>query len=184
MKSSGATAGKRFSAGEPAMPWRWLCGAVISLALLASSAPAQQQEEHNLHCLLELELPRFAAAPIVREGTVEAVVAIGWKGEPTDIEYQASHRLLQLEVSAHLRQLAKYDPQCAGKEVKLRFTFKLEGEETHYPYPITRFRPPNHFIIITQPPKPIIEAPWPVEPRKPEAKGRPEAKKPEPKDKR
>lgn len=170
MRSSGATAGKRFSAGERATPWWRLGRLLISFFLLAFSAPAQQQEEQNLHCLLELELPRFSTAFAVPQGgTVEASVAIGWKGEATDIEYKASNRTLQLEVSAYLRQKAKYDPQCVGKEVKLRFTFKVEGEETHYPCPTTRFRPPNHFIIITQPPKPGFDY-FPVEPKKPEPK--------------
>jgi hypothetical protein len=41
------------------------------------------------------------------------------------------------------------------KELKLVFTFRLEGEPA--PYPLASiFEPPNHFVIVSKPKKPYV----------------------------
>src|SRR5688572_28876844 len=101
------------------------------------------RDQHNVSCLLDLEVPVFAVISGVRKGGhVDASVTLGRDGRAKLIDVsKASHRRLGNEVFFHLSERTIYSESCAGKRVRLLFTFRQEGQPTLKPYPIVRFRP-------------------------------------------
>ena len=81
---------------------------------------------------------------------MEARVRIGEKGAVETIQTKGSDPNLSLEVEGYLKKRAQFSPDCQRKEVRLLFTFRLEGEPRENPFIKVAFRPPNHFIITSQ----------------------------------
>lgn len=105
----------------------------------------------EISCVKELELPRFATAGrSPRGGTVVALVELGGVSPRISVSSRPKDKSLEEEVRYHLRERGKYDMGCKGK-VELRFTFAVEGDPSYSPFPRVFFKPPNAFIIITQP---------------------------------
>ncbi len=131
-------------------------------------------EHSGLACLEELELPRFAVVNEFRSGgSVRAWVTVGPEGTIADLKTRGTARSLEAEVEYHLRSRAKYKKECTGEKLEFIFDFRVEGEETHTPVIRTYFRPPNGFLIVTQPPKMTVD----VIPLKPTPqKGQPKRK--------
>jgi hypothetical protein len=142
--------------------------ALMILPPLCTSVRSQTTNEPDaLGCVVDLELPQFAVAGSVPDGgSVEARVQLGAGGHPTAFKFDSTNRLLSTEVEYHLRERTVYRTDCADKEVKLQFTFKVEGTAARCPFSKVRFLPPNHFVITTQP---VQSAPdlVPVKPAKP-----------------
>lgn len=111
----------------------------------------------GLACLEQIELPRFAVVNNLPEGgSATAHVVIGRNEQISKLSVSGTARILEAEVEHHIRKRAKYDVRCDGQEFDLEFTFQVEGEPTHTPFIRTFFRPPNRFVISTQPPKHTI----------------------------
>jgi hypothetical protein len=142
--------------------------ASIVPVLCCSTPPARDADEwQGVGCVEEIEIPRYSAVArlALKTGTVRALIKIGKEGRLGDVTLDAPDPRLADEVRGWVKHTGRFLPSCAGREVTLLFTFRLEGEATHYPFAIVRFRPPNHFIIISQPRLPVIDY-GPVPPRK------------------
>ena len=130
---------------------------ILAVVLLFTFAPhpvlgQTASESNNLSCLVELELPQFAVALMSpKGGDVDAIVVIGDDGQPTTVHTESTDAHLSGEVEYHLRKKAVYRSHCSVKEVRLQFTFRIEGTPVASPFTKVRFQPPNHFIILTQP---------------------------------
>jgi hypothetical protein len=110
-----------------------------------------------MKCIREIELPRFITARHVPNGgSVMATIELG-KGTPRiEVRSAQSEKSLEAEVKYHLTEKTKYVANCVGR-FELRFVFAVEGEPTFNPYARVFFRPPNEFVIITQPLRPSID---------------------------
>ena len=83
------------------------------------------------------------------------MVTIADGGRISEIELTPPNPDLGDEVQAYLRS-SKYSEQCAGRKVEIKFTFLLEGEPEATPPVFVRFQPPNRFVIVSRPRKPMI----------------------------
>jgi hypothetical protein len=90
------------------------------------------------------------------QGSVRAIVTIGNDGKTERVDAITPDTNLAEEVRGYLIRHAEFDGTCAGKRVELIFTFKQDGEPEYTPPVWVKFRPPNHFIIITRPKEPEI----------------------------
>ena len=73
------------------------------------------------------------------------------------IEIHGPDSLLEKEVKLYL-SIAEFSPKCSGKQVKLQYTFQLSGMANEsMPAPSIIFKPPNHFVLETRPPKAILD---------------------------
>ncbi len=113
------------------------CGFAFALASTAGG----QEDPNRLGCLVELELPGFITVNKVPEGgNFEVEIAVGPDGRSAGVAVQpAPPTWLLWEIENSLRDKAVYDPQCAGQKVKLRFSFRVEGEPR--PNPFVRVSP-------------------------------------------
>jgi hypothetical protein len=102
-----------------------------------------------------MELSRFGAANNVPNGAdVDVEVTVGEDGRASAFVLNPRPlRPLDLELEYYLRSRTTYDAKCSGKKVRLRFSFRVDGEPQYIPFVRVRFRPPNHFLISTQPMK-------------------------------
>lgn len=128
-------------------------------ALAVGTLGSGQVRGQNMHCLVEMEIPRYSglARLALKTGTVVSRITIGSDGRPAEFYFDSPDQRLSGEVQAWLEGTARFQPSCRGETVSLLFTFRLEGEPREAPFTIVRFRPPNHFIIITQPQIPHIQ---------------------------
>lgn len=145
---------------------------IVTVASCSTPPALDADDWQGVACIEEMEIPRYSyvARLALKTGTVHALVKIGEGGRLSDVILDAPDPRLADEVRGWIKHTARFRPSCAGREVRLLFTFRLEGEPTHYTFAIVRFRPPNHFIIISQPLLSIIEyrpVPPPKEEKRP-----------------
>jgi len=145
---------------------------IVAVVWCSTPPVGGADEWQGVGCIEEIEIPRYSAVArlALKPGTVRAQIKIGKNGQLSDVTLEAPDPMLANEVRGWLKHTGRFRPSCAGREVTLLFTFRLEGEATHYPFAIVRFRPPNHFIIISQPSLPHILY-IPVQPPKEDDKG-------------
>jgi hypothetical protein len=115
-------------------------------------------EASDLDCIKDIELPTysFVARRSQTGGTVTAIVTVGQDGKASRVTTPDADANLAEEVRDSLSDGTSYLPSCAGKNLTIVFTFKLEGEPVDNPYTSIHFEPPNHFVIISRPKKPYI----------------------------
>lgn len=126
---------------------------ILGLFLFAALANGQ-----SLDCITEMMIPRYnlSSRRSRAGGDVTAKITIGSVGRIAAIELEAADRDLADEVRAYLTNETQYSDRCQGKQVEIKFTFKLEGEPEVNPPVFIYFRPPNHFVIVSRPQKPFI----------------------------
>jgi hypothetical protein len=138
--------------------------AIATIAFAITIALGQD----NMSCVEEIEIPRysFVARRAAQTGTVEVDFLIGQNGTAEDFRSTGPDPNLILEAEAFLKRAgSKFVPSCRGQRVHMLFTFRLEGEARFDPFSFVRFRPPNHFIVTSQPRIPNVD-PMPVKPEK------------------
>lgn len=127
--------------------------------------------QSGMSCITEMQIPRytFIARSAEKTGTVEAVIRIGEGGKVASFLAKSPDPRLTEEVEFYLRQESSYSENCVGEEIPLLFTYRLVGGMRPDPFVVISFRPPNHFIITSQPRSPYIMH-VPVPPKKSAAK--------------
>jgi len=126
--------------------------------IIVAFAFCQCCQGQSLDCIAEMTVPRYSLSSrrSTRGGDVAATVSIGVDGRPSSIDLRSDDTNLAEEVQVFLSRHTTYASNCAGKKVELMFTFRLEGEAEINPPVWVRFRPPNHFIIVSRPRLPIV----------------------------
>ena len=112
----------------------------------------------NMHCVKEIGIPpvTYLARRSGSGGDVQATIHIGTKGAVDRIETDSPSADLAQEVRDFIRGTSKFKPACQGSAVVVRFTFVIGGEPEWQPIALVSFRPPNQFIIKTQPLRPRV----------------------------
>ncbi len=130
---------------------------VLATAMVAGW-PCLAQQDANLECVEELGVPRYTymARRSPNGGEVSAVVTIGPAGTAVSVETRSESPHLAEEVRSFLQNATKFKKGCESQKVRLRFTFQMQGEPEWQPIVFVKFRPPNHFIIVSSPLRPRI----------------------------
>lgn len=133
-----------------------LMGSIVLLMRTGWPSAARAQER-DLSCIKELAVPAYnlSARRSVKGGTVTADVTIGPGGKVSAVDVMPPDPDLGDEVRAYMRS-SKYSEECAGRKVEVKFTFLLEGGPELTPPVFVRFRPPNHFVIVSRPRRAIV----------------------------
>lgn len=128
-------------------------GVFLLLAVLLAAAQGEAQSRTDTSCIEEVTVPQgmFLARSSPGGGTVVARVLIGGGGNPASIEIQGDDDILERAVRLYLGQKAKFLATCLGETVELKFTLEVKGEAVYNPPLFVRFRPPNHFVLVTRP---------------------------------
>lgn len=90
-------------------------------------------------------------------GHVDAWVKIGGRGRPDSVKIEASAKILGYPIEFLLRHSTEYSAECSGETVHFTFTYVVEGEVADILLWKVQFRPPDHFMIVSRPLKPIVE---------------------------
>lgn len=135
-------------------------GLLFSMLFCPGKVTAQ---DRGLNCIKELMIPGYnlSSRRSASGGTITATVTLGKAGKISEIETAPSNPDLADEVRAYLRS-STYSDDCVGRQVEIKFTFLLEGEPEASPPVFVRFRPPNHFLIVSRPRRTMV-----IEPSKP-----------------
>jgi hypothetical protein len=127
---------------------------VIIFVMLVRVSVLHAEQRSGMECISEITIPQYLnAARIAGPGTVNALVKVGAKGKASQIDIHSENHWLAEEVDYYLRRLTSYSETCEGKNLNLVFTYILDGEPAYRPRLIVRFRPPNHFLLISRPVK-------------------------------
>lgn len=119
--------------------------AVLPLAAILAFYQSEQPQ-----CVAEGET--FGYPPLARaaavQGEVNANVTIGDDGVVAHADYSGPPLLASF--LAESIGIIRFPPRCAGKQVDLRFTYRLIDEAPRPPG-ITRLAGPNHWDIEVEP---------------------------------
>lgn len=114
-------------------------------------------DQSDLHCIEDMEVPQKHAAAAYTSGTVEASVIIGSDGKPELVKLQSGSKLLRNEVEFYLKYRTRYSTTCKGQQVSLYFTYAIEGELAEELSSTVHFLPPNRFVIVSRPVRPVAD---------------------------
>jgi hypothetical protein len=130
----------------------------VLVAICAAPLAAQQAADRNLECVVDLAVPNYGLSSrrSASGGAVTAIVTVGTQGTVLQVNIQTTDRNLGDEVRTYLGKATKYSPTCEGRNVEVHFIFQLEGEAEWDPPVFVHFRPPNTFVIISRPRKPML----------------------------
>ena len=133
----------------------------IVFSIVLNSAFAQSS---NMNCVVALRLPSTTpfSALARRGGTIDSTVSLDAEGSIKEVKLSGSNDPgLRAEVESFLR-LSKFSPNCEHRPVHVRFTYVLDAErvEERMP-PLITFKPPDHFVIVVRPVKPMASQPPP-----------------------
>jgi len=127
----------------------------LALTFLTFSVSGLWAADHEqpLDCIEELEFPLYP--PLARMsrtvGEGSARVTMGQGRIPARVQILRLHPHLAREVEGALKR-SVFAAKCGGKEIEIFYSFRLVGEEARQSLVRTHFRPPNHVIVIAQPP--------------------------------
>jgi hypothetical protein len=140
-------------------PWPSILGLAIVAPLLNPGAISAQGTPDGVGCIKELQVPMYTS--VARRspagGTVRARITIGNSGKAEALSLDSKDPDLKQEVKLFLGP-ASFMANCAGRQVLLLFTFRLEGEPEPNPPVFVWFRGPNEFVIVSAPRSPAISS--------------------------
>jgi hypothetical protein len=121
---------------------------------------AEQKASTSLSpCVQDLKIPKFgpgARAAGDSAQPVISIVEIGANGSPAKIEFRNGDQRHRHEIEWYLRD-SSFSSACAGKRIEIRFSFRIEGPRANYHTLRIEFKPPNHFLIFTNPLRPTVD---------------------------
>lgn len=138
------------TARSPELAGRMISNSILILVCGAAflvSAPATADELTK--CVVALNLPVLGIPARWADsgGDVQTDVLIGKDGKVAKMTTIAPELQLRIEVETQLVS-SEFRPSCAGRTLRLIFTFQFEGEPTHERRPPkVLFQPPNRFTI-------------------------------------
>jgi hypothetical protein len=101
-----------------------------------------------LSCVEEVGVP--AATPyIVSEVPASAEVSflIGADGRPEKVTFVATS-WLRFEMQQAFVEKGRYSSKCKGQRLTFQVRYEVSGEATDHAESVTRFLPPNTFVVI------------------------------------
>jgi len=104
-------------------------------------------------CVEEIGVPT-AKPYIVSEvpASAEITFTVGDNGKPEAVAYVATS-WLKFELQQVFIERGKYSPTCKGQRLTFQVVYEVRGEPTVHAESVTRFLPPNKFVVICHPVK-------------------------------
>lgn len=138
--------------------------AVLSIVVIVAGQTALKAQTESpitalSPCVQELKVPRFGLAAFSAGSSQEPVVSIaeiGSGGRLTRVQFRNGNRDHREEIEYYLR-MSTFNPSCAGRRVQILFSFRIEGPEMAHHVSWIEFKPPNHFVIYTNPVRAVID---------------------------
>jgi hypothetical protein len=108
-------------------------------------------------CVVELSLPAYEVLHWQAQITGKASVdfRIAHDGSLDRVTVEGVHRALAVYIESKMRA-SKFLPRCAGRMLHFEFVFELKGEPKDGPNTAIKFRPPNVFMVSSNPPKRVL----------------------------
>jgi hypothetical protein len=108
---------------------------------------------NGLECVAEMDIPVYGGVIWQARvtGQASAVVTIGKNGIPLTVEVGSPHEALTNWLKWWFSK-SRFQPRCAGQSIELRLVYRQEGEANAEPRNQVKFRSPNTFEIIANPP--------------------------------
>ena len=135
---------------------------LVALFCAARHSPCQTVStgvETNFACVERLQVPTYplSARSVDVEGTVDVSVRLSPAATIQEIESKFEVRVKRLtpSVEAAVRN-AKFNSDCGGRVVRLKFVFELAGQRSVDPKETVTFEAPNRFRITSEPQQPIL----------------------------
>ena len=124
---------------------------VIALACFAM--PGSLVADAVSSCVEEIGVPT-AKPYIVSEvpASAEITFTVGDNGKPEAVAYVATS-WLKFELQQVFIERGKYSPTCKGQRLTFQVVYEVRGEPTVHAESVTRFLPPNKFVVICHPVK-------------------------------
>jgi hypothetical protein len=124
--------------------------AVFACVFVSSSL---QAADGGMTCIQEIGVPS-AKSYIVSEVPADARITftVGEGGKAESVSYFATY-WLQLELRQAFVDKAQYSPKCKGQQLTFEVRYEVVGEPTANAESVTRFLPPNKFVVVCHPVK-------------------------------
>ncbi len=129
--------------------------------ILFQRASAQQNQALTSlsPCVIDLKVPRFGPGAYADGETdvpIVSLIEIGQGGRLTTVKFRGGKRGHRSEIERFLRS-STFSSSCAGRHVEIQFSYRIEGPTGQYHTLWIEFKPPNHFVIFTNPRAAIID---------------------------
>jgi hypothetical protein len=132
---------------------------IFGLSLVTTCGLSQPiRDDATTNCVTRLRVPAYSVFSRASrlEGTAEVSLELGPGGKPKDVRVSGVHAILEKEVRENI-QISEFAPRCEGATLRLYFEFHLEGPEVYGSFQSkVSYSSPNRFIIVTSPPKMIV----------------------------
>ncbi len=119
----------------------------------------------ELGCIDELTLPKYDSFVSRIPGlTIRITVEIGQEGRAKSFHCEYPNQTFPKGTKSHVTDVmkqyfideTKYSTSCQGRTVSLLLSYSEEGEPSEYPNYFVRFRPPDHFFLVSRPGMPNV----------------------------
>jgi hypothetical protein len=129
----------------------------LGLTLLFIGLTPLSAGPNSLDCVKDMEIPQKHTLVAYTTGNVEAVVTVGSYGRLKSVDIKSPNIQLRTEVEFYLRYHTVYSPSCRGQRVNFSFTYAIEGPLADELSTTLHFLPPNRFLVVSRPVRPIID---------------------------
>jgi hypothetical protein len=112
-------------------------------------------------CIDEIDVPLYDSVMWVARmsGELHAAVAVGPDGAAKSIILQGNAQPVLKQMVRDGLQAAKFSSRCANQTTQFIFLYRFEGRPSVTPHNRIKFRSPNRFEIVANPPLPIPPQP-------------------------
>ncbi len=130
----------------------------IAATLIAALALSARADEADLACIEDIEVPQMHGTLVGSvPARIEATVLVGKMGKAASVSFRAPTKPLEIEIGFYLKNKTRYSKACEGRSLKIVFSYLVEGDETAELEAVVHFKPPNEFVVISHPVKPIAD---------------------------
>lgn len=129
----------------------WSLGAIILACFVAPNLLAAA--EGTLSCVEEVAVPAASLliAPAI-PASVQVTLTVGADGRAEGMTDTAGP-LLRIGLRQAFVENSRYSTQCKGQRLTFEVRYEVAGEATLHAESVTRFLPPNKFVVICHPVK-------------------------------
>ena len=130
----------------------------VALTLIATSGALALSDGADLACIEDIEVPQMHGTLVGSvPARIEATVVVGKMGRAASVSFRAPSKPLETEIGFYLKKRTRYASACEGRSVRIVFSYLVEGSETADLESTVHFKPPNEFVVISHPMKPIAD---------------------------
>lgn len=125
---------------------------LVMLSSPSGSTQVRETPSALVACTSELRLPTFSdlARSMAPSVTVNVRLRVEATGQAGRLDFEGGSDGHRSDVRMAI-QRSRFLPECSGKVLSLKFTYEISGAPDYSPPVTVTYRPPNHFILRTNP---------------------------------